>query len=141
MAVANRLTEIASNPFKAAREADLPRTFVYEFLTGKKRSFRGESLAKFANALNWTVSELAAIVSENGEAETAPRDPVGRLSAEAAFSGLVMNLRPDLEEELPALVKLFRDLVLLPPEMNSSVPLDVQMFLRAQLPARRFAPK
>ena len=56
--VRNSLIELDRNPFEAAKIGDLPRTFLYEFLTGKKRSFRGESMTKFAKALNWTVNEL-----------------------------------------------------------------------------------
>ena len=37
--VENRLDELDSNPFEAARRGGLPRTYIYEFLTGKKRSF------------------------------------------------------------------------------------------------------
>jgi hypothetical protein len=139
-AVANRLIEIDSNPFEAARKAGLPRTFVYEFLTGKKVSFRNESLSKFAEALKWSVSELAEIVTENGGISKVVSDPVDRSAAEAAFAGLARILRPDIED-MPALVQLFSALALMPPESHSAAPLDEQMFLRAQLAARRFAPK
>jgi hypothetical protein len=138
-AIANRLVEIDSNPFEAANRADLPRTFVYELLTGKKVSFRGESLKRLADALNWKVSELAAIVSENGEPEKAAADPVDRSVAEAAFLGLTRLLRPDIEDE-PALVELFRALVVMKQDSRSSAPLVDQMFFRAQISARRFSP-
>jgi hypothetical protein len=140
LAVANRLVEIKSNPFEAARAADLPRTFVYEFLTGKKVSFRGESLSKFADALKWSVSELAAIVSEGGGPEKAVADPVDRLVVEAAFLGLMRLFRPDIEDE-PALLELFRTLAAMKQDPRSSAPLVDQMFFRAQISSRRFAPQ
>ena len=139
-AIANRLVEMDSNPFEAANRAELPRTFVYELLTGKKVSFRGESLKKLADALNWQVNELAAIVSENGEPEKAPADPVDQSVAEAAFLGLTRLFRPDIEDE-STLVELFRTLVAMKQDSRSSVPLVDQMFFRAQISARRFAPK
>jgi hypothetical protein len=139
-AVANRLDEIGSNPFLAARRGGLPRTFVYEFLTGKKRSFRNESLAKFAEALDWTVSELTAILSENGAPEKSVEDPVDRSVAEAVYIGLMRLFRPDIEDE-PGLVELFRALVELEQDPRSTAPLAEQMFFRAQISARRFAPK
>jgi hypothetical protein len=136
--VAERLIEIGRNPFRAALENGLPRTFMYEFLTGKKRSFRYEERDKFAAGLNWTTNELDVVLKEGvGKIGS---DPVDRGVAEAAFSGLMRNLRPDIED-LPGLVELFRDLVQTGAESQSDVPLIDQMFLRAQLPARRFAAK
>jgi hypothetical protein len=139
-AVASRLVEIRINPFEAARIAELPRTFIYDFLTGKKVSFRGERLTKFAAALDWPVSVLASTVSGNGEVEEAAEDLVDRGAADAAFLGLTRHLRPDIEDE-PALLELFRALVAMKRDSRSTAPLVDQMFFRAQLAARKFAPK
>jgi hypothetical protein len=111
-AIANRLVELDSDPFDAARRGNLPRTYIYEVLTGKKRSFSGEYLSKVADALQWRVNEVAAILAGNGATEKAASDPVDRASSEAAFEALVRILRPDLAEELPVLVQLFATLAL-----------------------------
>lgn len=139
-AIANRLVELKSDPCKAARKGNLPYSYIYEVVTGKKRSFSAGSINKMAEALEWSVNDLSAILSGN-EPQRAGTDPLERPSAEGAFEALAKTLRPDLTEEMPALVQLFRTLVQMPPEPQSTAPLVDQMFLRAQISARRFAPK
>ncbi len=63
----NRLDEIGRNTFSAALAVGLRRTFIYEFSTGKKRSFSSDSLAKVAKALDWDVNELVATLSEKSD--------------------------------------------------------------------------
>ena len=64
-AIANRLRELGSDPFKAAEKVGLARTYIYEFLTGKKHGFGSGKLSKVAEALDWHVSELSLIVSDS----------------------------------------------------------------------------
>ena len=56
--VADRLATLGINPFEAARRGELERTFVNDILVGKKRSVRGENLAKLAKALESTTDYL-----------------------------------------------------------------------------------
>jgi hypothetical protein len=138
--LAERIYERETNPFEVSRAAGLPRTFVYEFLTGKKATFGSKSISKLAAALDWDVSVLAEIVSGNDGLERVASDPVDRALAEAAFLGLMRLFRPDIEDE-PALVELFQTLASMKPDSRSTAPLVDQMFFRAQLAARKFAPK
>ncbi len=50
--VAARLADLRRNPFEAARLAGLERGFINDILAGKKRSVRGENLAKLAVGLD-----------------------------------------------------------------------------------------
>ncbi|MFG1454552.1 S24 family peptidase [Xanthobacter sp. V2C-8] len=55
-----RLTELSRNPFEAARIGGLERNFLNDILTDKKRSVRGDNLAKLAMSLDLSVDELTA---------------------------------------------------------------------------------
>jgi len=52
-AVMERLKELDRNPFEAARLGGLERSFVNDILIGRKRSVRGDNLARLARALDW----------------------------------------------------------------------------------------
>lgn len=139
-AVANRLIEIGSNPFKAAKKVGLERTFIYDFLKKDGATFGSNNLNEVAEALEWPVSVLAEVLAE----EYRPKaDLLDKASAEVAFAALAMLLRPDLDskKEIPDLVQLFLKLVSTPPAFDSDVPLVEQMFLRAEFSAQRFAPE
>lgn len=56
--VRSRLDELGRSPFEAARRGGLQRHFVNDILAGKKRSVRGDNLARLAQGLDWTVEEL-----------------------------------------------------------------------------------
>ncbi|CUA90182.1 hypothetical protein Ga0061061_111102 [Chelatococcus sambhunathii] len=56
--IADRLAEIGRNPFEAARRGGLERSFIVDILTAKKKSVRGQNLAKLAKALDTTVEHL-----------------------------------------------------------------------------------
>ena len=159
--IKERLDELGRNPFDAARIGGLPRTFIYEMLNGKKRSFRQESMEQMAKALNWTGGELSERLSiptrkpstesltyiSNGFSRPNEEHPSSAAKfdnsagSEAAFVGLVRILRPDLSGNIPDLLTLFRDLAAMPADTRISLPLADQMYLRAQLLAQRFAPK
>ncbi|MFG1479165.1 S24 family peptidase [Xanthobacter sp. V4C-4] len=55
-----RLAELNRNPFEAARIGGLERNFVNDILIGKKRSVRGDNLAKMAAALDLSLEALTA---------------------------------------------------------------------------------
>jgi predicted transcriptional regulator len=159
--IKGRLDELGRNPFEAARIGGLPRTFIYEMINGKKLSFRQESMWQVAKALDWTEDELSQRLSiltrepsteiltyiSNGFRRSNDRhgsstvESANSASSEAAFVGLARILRPDLSGNIPDLLKLFRDLAAMPADGRISLPLADQMYLRAQLLARRFAPK
>jgi hypothetical protein len=161
MVIKDRLDELGLNPFKAARIGGLPRTFIYEMLNGKKRSFSQKSMEQMAKALNWTEGELSERLStstrklstesptyisggssrSNEEHASSAMESANSASPEAAFVGLVRILRPDLSGNIPDLLKLFLNLAAMPADSRISLPLADQMYLRAQLLAQRFAPK
>lgn len=59
-AVAERLSQLDINAFEAARRGGLERNFVKDIVDGRKRSVRGDNLAKLAKALGCDGSALAA---------------------------------------------------------------------------------
>ena len=56
--VAERLAELALNPFEDARAGGLERGFINDILNGRKRSVQGANLTKLAKALSWKVENL-----------------------------------------------------------------------------------
>lgn len=62
MIVDERLRELGTDAFAAARKGGLERSFVYEILYGKKVSVLASSLPKLAKALEWDVSHLETVL-------------------------------------------------------------------------------
>jgi len=56
--VTERLRALGRNPFEAAKNAGLERTFINDILNGRKRSVRGDNLAFLADALEMKATEL-----------------------------------------------------------------------------------
>lgn len=63
--IRERLDALGINEYEAATRAGFQRSYLYEFLTGKKDSIRIQNLEKIAKALDTTVEFL------NGKAEAA----------------------------------------------------------------------
>ncbi len=56
--VADRLAELGRNPFAAAKQGGLERSFINDILNGKKTSVRGANLGKLALALDWRPEDI-----------------------------------------------------------------------------------
>lgn len=84
--VSRRLQQIGKNPFEAARDGDLERNFINDILNEKKKSVRGDNLAKLAKGLNATPHEvLTGRFNEAPEADLPPET-----DAHADLSNVVM---------------------------------------------------
>lgn len=67
--VRERLDALGINPFEAARRAGFERSFVNDLLIGRKKSVRGDSLLKLADALHCDPTYLAGMQAEPRSAE------------------------------------------------------------------------
>lgn len=58
--VEERLSQLGRNPSDAARRGSLERTFIVDILNGRKRSVRGENIAKLAAAIDMSPEQVLA---------------------------------------------------------------------------------
>jgi phage repressor protein C with HTH and peptisase S24 domain len=63
--VSKRLLELNRSPITAAVSVGLERTYIRDFVSGKKDSVRSDKHALLARALDWTVSDLLDTTKEN----------------------------------------------------------------------------
>lgn len=84
--VEGRLAELDRNPFDAAKRVKLERGFINDILIGRKTSVRGSSMAKLAEALDWSLEELIARLSGNGTGTTKIRGLAAAGSDMVAYS-------------------------------------------------------
>lgn len=79
--VENRLADLDRNPFEAAREGGLERSFVNDILIGKKRTVSGGNVNKLAQALDATASDIISAMGTGSPRrsveQTAPPSEVG----------------------------------------------------------------
>lgn len=68
-----RLQALGKNPFEAARDAGLERTFVRDIIIGRKRSVVGSNVGKLAVALATTPEEIASAMT--GGIRRPPAEP------------------------------------------------------------------
>lgn len=59
--VRDRLDDLDRNPFEAARIGGLERSFINDFLIGRKKSVSYDNLPHLAKALDWSLSDLMDI--------------------------------------------------------------------------------
>lgn len=59
--IENRLAELGRSPITAATKAGLERTYIRDFLIGRKKSIGTDRLEKVARGLDWTVSDLTGV--------------------------------------------------------------------------------
>lgn len=80
--IEQRLKELGINQFEAAKRAGKNSNFIYDFLIGRKSSFKGDGPQRVAKALECTVEYLT------GEQDTPGKASHFRLSDEDNSSGL-----------------------------------------------------
>ena len=56
--IAARLDELGVSPITAALEVGLERTYIRDFVTGKKATLRSDKYPQVAAALKWTMADL-----------------------------------------------------------------------------------
>ena len=59
--VRERLDQLHRNPFEAARIGGLERSFINDFLIGRKKSVSYDNLGSLAQALDWSLADLMEI--------------------------------------------------------------------------------
>lgn len=89
--VRERLASLERNPFEAARRGGMERGFINDILQGKKTSVRGESLAKVAKALDWSLERMVAAMQE-----VEPENRAGQTKVIARLDGrrVARNIGP-----------------------------------------------
>ena len=70
--VADRLDELGINPFEAARNGGLERSFINDILIGRKLSFRSNMTEKVARALQLDPTDLTALIATPTVPRTVP---------------------------------------------------------------------
>lgn len=63
--VQKRLEELDRSPITAAVEAGLERTYIRDFVGGKKDSIRSDKYEQVARALDWTIADLLGAAKEH----------------------------------------------------------------------------
>src|SRR5690348_6353417 len=85
-----RLAELGRGPIEAAVKAGLERSYISDFVSGKKRSIKIDAYPKVAAALDWSVRELTETTSVSeigGDRPPQVSVPEYDIRAGAAFAG------------------------------------------------------
>lgn len=105
--IAKRLNDLGLSEFDAAEKIGRHRNFIYDFMTGRKKSFKGDGPEQVARALDCSVEYL------NGETDlignSGPIDPGSPLAIDGVAEVGAWRSSPPLSLKRPIRVSIPRD--------------------------------
>lgn len=88
--IRDRLAELDRSPITAAAKVGLERTYIRDFVGGKKASLRSDKYEQVAQALDWTIADLLGVAkAELREKEDALKSTIDHLSRQIPADHLV----------------------------------------------------
>lgn len=87
--VEERLRALNISQFEAAKRAGKQEHFIYDFLLGKKKSFKGDGLFRLAQALECSIEYLTGVSDAIGSPPGKPPPPATAAPHSIPFRGIV----------------------------------------------------